>query len=170
MSKKEKISILVPFLFIIYMVLLVWIILFKLQFSINELDTVRSINLIPFHYDNEIGVRFHLTEVLENVAIFAPFGIYLCMFKHEPRFSIKLMLVLGTSLVLEVLQYILAIGRSDITDVLTNTCGGILGIIIYHIFAKLFRSKKRANKVITAIASIATVLVAGGLAVLLIAN
>ena len=107
MSKKEKISILVPFLFIIYMVLLVWIILFKLQFSISELDTVRSINLIPFHYDNEIGVRFHLTEVLENVAIFAPFGIYLCMFKHEPRFSIKLMLVLGTSLVLEVLQYIL---------------------------------------------------------------
>lgn len=170
MNKKERENYLVPFLFVIYMVLLVWIIVFKLQFSISELDTVRSINLIPFHYDNEIGVRFHLTEVLENVAIFAPLGIYLCMFKYEPRFSIKLTLILGTSLALEVLQYILAIGRSDITDVLTNTCGGILGIIIYHIFAKFFRSKKRANKVITAIASIATVLVAGGLAVLLIAN
>ena len=46
----------------------------------------------------------------------------------------------------------------------------ILGIIIYRVFAKLFRSKKRANKVITVIAFIATVLVTGGLAVLLIAN
>lgn len=170
MRKREKINSFVPLLFIIYMVLLVWIIVFKLQFSISELDTVRGINLIPFHYDNEIGVRFHLTEVLENVAIFAPLGIYLCMLKHEPKFSIKLMFILGTSLTLEVFQYILAIGRSDITDLLTNTCGGLLGIVIYSILVKLFRSRKRANKIITVIAFIATVLVTGGLAILLIAN
>ncbi len=170
MSKKEKTSFLVPLLFAIYMVLLVWIIVFKLQFSISELDTCRSINLIPFYYDNEVGVRFHLTEVLENIAIFAPLGIYLCMLKHEPRFFIKMMFILGTSLALEVLQYIFAIGRSDITDLLTNTCGGILGIVIYLVLAKLFRSRNRANKVIIVIASIVTVLVTGGLAVLLIAN
>ncbi len=170
MSKKEKTSFLVPLLFAIYMVLLVWIIVFKLQFSISELDTFRSINLIPFYYDNEVGVRFHLTEVLENIAIFAPLGIYLCMLKHEPRFFIKMMFILGTSLALEVLQYIFAIGRSDITDLLTNTCGGILGIVIYLVLAKLFRSRNRANKVIIVIASIVTVLVTGGLAVLLIAN
>lgn len=170
MSKKEKTSFLVPLLFAIYMVLLVWIIVFKLQFSISELDTFRSINLIPFYYDNEVGVRFHLTEVLENIAIFAPLGIYLCMLKHEPRFFIKMMFILGTSLALEVLQYIFAIGRSDITDLLTNTCGGILGIVIYLVLAKLLRSRNRANKVIIVIASIVTVLVTGGLAVLLIAN
>lgn len=170
MSKKEKTSFLVPLLFAIYMVLLVWIIVFKLQFSISELDTCRSINLIPFYYDNEVGVRFHLTEVLENIAIFTPLGIYLCMLKHEPRFFIKMMFILGTSLALEVLQYIFAIGRSDITDLLTNTCGGILGIVIYLVLAKLFRSRNRANKVIIVIASIVTVLVTGGLAVLLIAN
>ena len=170
MSKKEKTSFLVPLLFAIYMVLLVWIIVFKLQFSISELDTFRSINLIPFYYDNEVGVRFHLTEVLENIAIFAPLGIYLCMLKHEPRFFIKMMFILGTSLALEVLHYIFAIGRSDITDLLANTCGGILGIVIYLVLAKLFRSRNRANKVIIVIASIVTVLVTGGLAVLLIAN
>ena len=71
---------------------------------------------------------------------------------------------------MEVLQYIFAIGRSDITDLLTNTCGGILGIVIYLVLAKLFRSRNRANKVIIVIASIVTVLVTGGLAVLLIAN
>lgn len=170
MRKKEKTSFLILLLFVIYMILLVWIIVFKLQFSISELDTCRSINLIPFYYDNEVGVRFHMTEVVENIAIFAPLGIYLCMLKHEPRFFIKLMFILGISLALEVLQYIFAIGRSDITDLLTNTFGGILGIVIYIVLVKLFRSRKRVNKVITIIASITTVLVTGGLAVLLIAN
>lgn len=104
------------------------------------------------------------------MAIFAPLGIYLCMLKHEPKFPIKLIFILGTSFALEVLQYIFAIGRSDITDLLTNTCGGMLGIAIYIMLARLFRSRKLANKVIAIIAAIVTVLVTGGLAVLLIAN
>lgn len=83
MKKREKRGFLVPFLFIIYIVLLVWIILFKLQFSISGIDKIRSINLIPFHYENEIGMNFHLNEILENAAIFIPLGIYLCMFRHE---------------------------------------------------------------------------------------
>lgn len=60
MKKKKRagINCLVPFLFAVYMVLLVWIILFKLQLSIHDLDTVRNINLIPFHYENEIGMNF----------------------------------------------------------------------------------------------------------------
>lgn len=58
MKKKKRagINCLVPFLFAVYMVLPVWIILFKLQLSIHDLDTVRNIKLIPFHYENEIGM------------------------------------------------------------------------------------------------------------------
>ena len=52
---KRKSNCLATILFLIYLALLVWIILFKLQFSISDLDKVRSINLIPFHYDKEIG-------------------------------------------------------------------------------------------------------------------
>ncbi|KAI4446661.1 hypothetical protein C823_001179 [Eubacterium plexicaudatum ASF492] len=94
MKKSEKRSFLVPFLFVIYMALLVWIILFKLQFSISEIDKIRSINLIPFHYKNEIGMNYHLKEVLENVAIFIPLGIYLCMFRHEFTVKVKIFLYL----------------------------------------------------------------------------
>ena len=60
---KRKSNCFVTILFLIYLALLVWIILFKLQFSISDLDKVRSINFIPFHYDKEIGAAFHLTEV-----------------------------------------------------------------------------------------------------------
>ena len=54
---KRKSNCLATILFLIYLALLVWIILFKLQFSISDLDKVRSINLIPFHYDKEIGAK-----------------------------------------------------------------------------------------------------------------
>lgn len=76
MEQKQKSNFLVLILFILYMVLLIWIILFKLQFSIRELETFRSINLIPFHNNNEVGAIFHLKEIFENIAIFAPLGIF----------------------------------------------------------------------------------------------
>lgn len=121
-EKNNKINYLVPVLFAVYMALLVWIILFKLQFSITELDTIRGINLIPFHYDNEVNKTFHLKEILENVLVFVPFGCYLCMLKHEPSFKAKFIVVLSFSLILEISQYLLAVGRTDITDLITNTC------------------------------------------------
>lgn len=172
MEKKKKagMSCLVPYLFGVYLVLLVWIILFKMQLSVHVLCGIRSINLIPFHYDYETGMRYHLKEVLENVAIFVPYGIYLCMLKNEPRLKVKFFLILMTSFLLETLQYILAIGATDITDIITNTCGGMMGIGIYWFAAKIFRSKKRTDKIFVVLAAIVTIVVAGGLSVLLIAN
>lgn len=170
MNKKQKINFLVPTLFILYIALLIWIILFKLQFSIRELETFRSINLMPFHYDNEVGARFHLKEILENVAIFAPLGIYLCMFKREPNFITKVISILGISIALETAQYILAVGRSDITDLITNTMGGILGIGIYYVATKLFHNRKRANQIIIFFAAVVTVIVGGILIILFVAN
>ena len=120
---KRKSNCLATILFLIYLALLVWIILFKLQFSISDLDKVRSINLIPFPYANEVGAAFHLTEVLENFLIFVPMGIYLQMLLPRTKLYVKFMLIAGTSFLLETMQYILAVGCSDITDVLTNAPG-----------------------------------------------
>lgn len=170
MKKKVNTNCLVPFLFAVYMVLLVWIILFKLQLSIHELDTIRSINLIPFHYDNEIGMGFHFREVFENVAIFIPFGIYLSMFKHKTSTKIKFLFIFMTSFILEVFQYILAVGGTDITDIITNTSGGMMGIGIYWSAVKIFRGEKRANAVIMILAAFVTVVVVSGLSVLLFSN
>lgn len=168
--KKAGLNCLVQFLFAVYLILLVWIILFKLQLSIHELDRIRGINLIPFYYDNEIGMGFHLKEVLENVAIFIPYGIYLCMLKKEPGLWVKFFLILMTSFILEVLQYILAVGGTDITDIITNTCGGMAGIGIYWSAVRIFRSRNRAETVIVVFAVVVTILVTGGLSVLLMAN
>lgn len=157
-------------LFLIYLILLVWIIRFKLQFSIHDLDMVRSVNFIPFYYDKEIGTEFHLKEVFENLLIFVPMGIYLQMLLPKGRFHGKLAVITGTSLLLETAQYVLAIGRSDITDLLTNTTGGLLGLALYCIIARLLRNRERADKLFLVLAVIASVIVIGLLALLLFLN
>ena len=149
MKKKEKVNYTVPILFLLYLALLIWIILFKLQFSILDLDRVREINLIPFYYEHE--VTFHATEVLQNVLIFMPFGIYLCLLLPKSRFGVKLLLISAVSLLLEICQYVLAIG-------------------LYKAAIRLFRNKKRVDQVIIISAAIVTVIVGGGLLLLLAAN
>ena len=167
---KRKSNCFVTILFLIYLALLVWIILFKLQFSISDLDKIRSINLIPFHYDKEIGAAFHLTEGLDNFLIFVPMGIYLQMLLPGTKLYVKFMLIAGTSFLLETMQYILAVGRSDITDVLTNTAGGLLGLAVYSIAARLIGNRIKANRLFSILAGIVSVVVIGLRGFLLFAN
>ncbi|MFK4934083.1 VanZ family protein [Lactococcus formosensis] len=40
------------------------------------------------------------------------------------------------SLFVEILQFIFGIGATDITDIITNTSGGLIGLLLYHAFQK----------------------------------
>ena len=165
---RKKSHFITPVLFLLYLVLLVWIILFKLQFSIADLDRMREINLIPFYSKEEVS--FHATEVLENVLIFVPFGIYLCLIFKKLRFSGKLFLIAGMSVLLELCQYVLAVGRSDVTDLITNVSGGLIGVFLYNTIVRLFHNQKRVDQIIIISATIVTVIVGGGLLFLLAVN
>lgn len=165
---RKKSHFITSVLFLLYLVLLVWIILFKLQFSIADLDRMREINLIPFYYKEEVS--FHATEVLENVLIFVPFGIYLCLIFKKLRFSGKLFLIAGMSVLLELCQYVLAVGRSDVTDLITNVSGGLIGVFLYNTIVRLFHNQKRVDQIIIISATIVTVIVGGGLLFLLAVN
>ena len=167
---KRKTNCLTMILFFIYLALLVWIILFKLQFLISDLDKIRSVNFIPFHYDKEIGAAFHLTEVLENVLIFVPMGIYLQMLMPKTKLYVKIMMIAGTSFLLETMQYVLAVGRSGITDVLTNTVGGLLGLVVYLMAVWLIGNRTKANRLFSILAGIVSVVVIGLLGIILFAN
>ena len=45
------------------------------------------------------------------------------------------------SLALELLQYCFYLGGSDITDVITNTLGGLAGILIFTVMRKFLKEK-----------------------------
>lgn len=43
------------------------------------------------------------------------------------------------SLLFEIIQYILSIGSSDITDIITNTLGGLVGVLVVSILRKIVK-------------------------------
>ncbi len=69
----------------------------------------------------------------------------------------RILAVVGTSVAFEVIQYVFGIGRSDITDVITNTLGGAIGIGIYAVTRRMLGI--RTNRVLTVVELIATVVI-----------
>ena len=122
--------------FILYLFLLIWIIVFKFRLDIRDLRYLRSINFIPFK-ENEIR------EILVNILLFIPYGMYLRELNKKKSLTVGIIIL--TSFVFEVLQYILHIGISDINDMMMNTLGGILGILLISIIEK----KRENNKVLS---------------------
>lgn len=143
-------------LFAIYLLALVWLILFKLQFSITVMEEGRIINLIPLlgSFDGDGFIRF--SEIRANILAFVPLGIYICMLNAPRPFVKKLLTIVGLTLVFEIIQFIFAIGRADITDVFSNTLGGLIGIGIYALLSTVLKGK--TNKVLNVLAAVVTAL------------
>ncbi len=157
-------------LFVIYLLSLIWIILFKMTLSFNELPHIRNINLIPFADSTIINNQIYFEEIIQNIIIFIPFGIYLSMLKPNWSFIKKVVPMASVSLLFEVFQFIFAIGATDITDFIGNTLGGIVGIGVYFILCKIFKEKMKINRVLNVFALIGTVCVIGLLGLLILVN
>ena len=71
-----------------------------------------------------------------------------------------------TSVMLEVLQYILGVGASDITDVITNTFGGAVGLGVALGLSKIFPKSWKA--VINSVSLVCGILL-GAMVILLVA-
>ncbi|MGG0474509.1 VanZ family protein [Priestia aryabhattai] len=142
-------------LFAIYLFALTWIIVFKMQFSLQELPDFRKINLIPFAGSAKVNNQIYFNEIIYNVLAFIPFGIYISMLKPNWSFLKKIAVIAGVSLLFEVLQFIFAIGASDITDLIGNALGGIIGVGVYIVFCKLFSTK--ANKILNILTSLGVI-------------
>lgn len=155
-------------LLVIYLSLLTWIILFKMTLSFQELPDLRGINLIPFAGSVIVNNQIDFSEIINNVLIFVPFGVYISMVKPDWAFLKKVAPIAGVSLLFEVLQFIFAIGGTDITDFIGNTLGGIIGIGIYFVLYRFFKAK--INKVLNILASIGTACIVALLVLLILVN
>lgn len=164
---KKKTTIL---LFSIYLLIITWIILFKAATSLKQLPHIRNINLIPLAGSVIVNNKIYWDEIINNAVIFIPVGIYISMLKTTWSIPRKILPILCLSLLYETLQFIFAIGATDITDVISNTLGGSIGIGIYFIFRKLFKTEQRTNRVINTLASICTMLIIILLFILILFN
>ena len=134
-------------LFAVYSVILAWLILLK--FSVH-IDSVlhydkRSLNFVPFSHSSGSS-----RQSIENVLVFIPLGLLLSVTFKRLNFLSKLLIVLGASISAETIQYIFAIGATDITDVMTNTLGGLIGLIGYDLSSKYIDQESLDKFVIVA--------------------
>jgi glycopeptide antibiotics resistance protein len=116
----------------------------------------RTIHLVPFRDKTEYlqactihtrpeNVEFY-KDLIGNILIFIPFPFLLC-YLLAIRSNRKLLLISTiTSFCVEAIQYILNIGVADIDDLLLNTLGALIGVLLLHMISlkntKLSRSHK----------------------------
>ena len=144
-------------LFIIYLLALFWILLLKLGVRFSYMES-RSVNLIPFSEPLILNGKVDVGEIILNVVVFIPLGIYTGVLFKRWSFGSKILFFALISLLFEGLQYVLRIGAFDITDIITNTSGGIIGLLLFIAIEKLFNNSIKAQKFINVIATVGTVL------------
>ncbi len=100
--------------------------------------TSRTINLTPFIDVIESKGDF-IRQVVLNVVMTIPFGFLLPHIRNlKINFIKTIFYTFSLSLVIEILQPIINSYRStDITDLITNTLGGVIGYVFYLIFKPL---------------------------------
>ena len=142
-------------LFALYLVLLVWVVLWKLELPWAGEAGWRIVKLVPFVATSGAGASTPF-DVLANLALFVPLGLYLGLLVPSWQWWKVACAAAAASLGLEVAQYVLAVGSSDLTDVVVNTAGGLAGLGLLALARREFGS--RADVVLTRACAIGTVL------------
>ncbi len=128
-------------MFGIYLFLLTWLVLFKFGLDFSALPHKRFVNLIPFKESLFPDGGFNFREVGYNILVFIPLGVYVNILHGKRPLWQKILPAFSLSLSYEVIQFAFAIGISDITDVIGNTLGGIVGLLIFKLLSLIFKEK-----------------------------
>jgi glycopeptide antibiotics resistance protein len=143
-------------LFAIYLVLLVWIVLWKLEtpWIGAAAGLPRPLKLVPFVASGDAGAS-QPQEVAINALLFVPFGMFLGLLAPRWRWWTSTALFAAASLVLETTQHLISTGSFDTTDIITNTAGGMAGLGLLWLIRRRLRGRTAA--VMTRILLVATV-------------
>ena len=138
--------------FIAYLLFLSYLLFFSSYFGRAEFgEGEYRYNLTLFQ---EIGRYYNLgmnkgnwylfiTNVVGNIVVFMPVAIFLrVLVKRCKSVLLTILLCLEMSLFAEIVQLVTTVGSFDVDDLLLNTLGGILGIILLAIWRACHGRKK----------------------------
>lgn len=110
---------------------------------------------------NAFTLRVWLNPLL-NIAMFIPLGVLLPFSaKRFRQWYWALAAGAGTSLVIEVLQYILGRGQADIDDLICNILGAMLGYCLCMFFVSLAGKRRRTAAAYAALPVLSLMALAG---------
>ena len=142
-------------LFALYVAMLVWVVVWKLEVPHIGRGGIREVKLVPFAPDACDGASAP-SEVVANVLLFIPFGVYLGLLAPTWPWWRIAGTIAAASLALEVVQYALAVGSADTTDLVTNTAGGLAGLGLLALARR--RLEARTVTAVTRVCAVLTVL------------
>ena len=128
-TKKIALSLLLSYMFLI--------------FSVTVLSRTASDHL---EYDLQLFRLFRKTEwwhdkdgieqVIDNIIMFVPIGLLLPLSVRQGGFTF---IALGAifSVILEACQLIFCRGLCEVDDVIANTCGVIIGCLIFQVYRRI---------------------------------
>ena len=160
MKKCERIAMVVICGVFIWYVLFLIKILFLSRVPIEELFDAqraftRSVNLDPLRTirgywggGTTIFRGFALGNVVGNVVLFVPLGIYLPLLRKDKRLIPNWLIAIGASAVAECIQWMLGIGAADVDDIILNGLGALIGIIGYKLLSVILRDERKARAVV----------------------
>ena len=151
-----------------YLLMLTWIIVFKMAFSPGMLARILTVNLIPFGASVIVNGHISFSEIIQNALAFIPLGIFIHALWEEKPLINRILPIIFTSLLFEMAQFIFAIGASDITDLISNSLGGIAGIGIATALSKFL--PKHWRKLVNAGCLIGALVLSALVILLLVVN
>jgi glycopeptide antibiotics resistance protein len=118
-------------LFVLYALLLAYLTFFSQYYGRGIAQ--RSINIIPLRTIIEFltsgyNMNSIITNLVGNIIAFMPMGFLLpIVFKNLRTFFKVCTAVLSATILIEIAQYLVGVGASDIDDVILNVIGGVIG-------------------------------------------
>lgn len=93
-----------------------------------------------------------LANLLGNVAIFVPLGVYVALFRKNGSLWKTTLTAAATSLAFELVQVATRTGSGDVDDVLLNALGGLLGALLYRGICHICGGTDKARTAVTLLA------------------
>lgn len=95
-----------------------------------------------YRYGKSHSWDLFLINVVGNVVVFIPFGMFLpCLFPRCRNILLTMLFSLEFSLAVEITQLISRVGRFDVDDLLLNTIGGSVGCLLFFIDSCIRKSR-----------------------------
>jgi glycopeptide antibiotics resistance protein len=132
---------------VFYVIILLWITLLKcnqrtpiyeLKIFLGSMTVTERFVYATSHFTLKDGT---ISEMILNVFIFIPFGVFIPLLKGRTAPIFTTAIALLSTLLIECLQLLLCFGWFTYSDLILNTAGAVLGIIIYFYFVKRIKEE-----------------------------
>lgn len=130
-----------------FLVLYVIFIFYITLFSRLNTESADDYSLIPFHsyFLAAHGMKEMIRESILNILFFYPFGLLFGSLNVDKINSKRWMIIpisCALSFIIELSQYVFKLGYAEVDDVIHNTLGCAIGLLMCILLERLFKIKK----------------------------